>query len=306
MKLIHFFLLLLVVVVWGVNFVFVKIALDAVPPLFLCFTRFFFLSLFGIPFFKPSTLPFKWVVLYGLVMFTLQFSLMFSGMNAGVSAGLASLLLQIQVFFSILFAATILKERLNYWQLFGGLVSFSGIAIVFMNSGSGATLPGLVLVLAAAATWGGGSVIVKKMGKTQTGALLSWSSLVAWPPLLLLSLVFEDSLPLLLNFHRLSLQTHAATFFITMASTAFGFGVWNWLLQIYPLGKIAPFTLLVPIFGMMSSVVLLGESLEAWKILSALLVISGLCFILLGPRLFSRQQAIAPTLMPDANQEKMD
>lgn len=285
MKLLHIFLLLLVVAVWGVNFVFVKIALEEVPPLFLCFARFFLLSGLTIFFIQPLAVPVRWVVLYGLVMFVLQFALMFIGMNAGVSAGLASILLQTQVFFSILFAATILKENLNRWQLFGGLVSFSGIALVCMNLGASATPSGLALVLTAAATWGAGSVIVKKIGKIQTGSLLAWSSLIAWPPLILLSFWFEDSLPVLMNVHHLSWEASAAILFITLGSTAFGFGTWNWLLQLYPLGTIAPFTLLVPIFGMMSSVIWLDEPLELWKICAGILVISGLCFNLLGPRL---------------------
>lgn len=290
MKLLHIFLVLSVVAVWGINFVFVKIALDVVPPLFLCFCRFFLLNLVALFFLKPVKVPFKWIALYGLVMFVLQFALMFLGMNAGVSAGLGSILLQTQAFFSILFAATILKEKINRWQVFGGLVSFSGIALVCMNLGASATLPGVALVLLAAATWGSGSVIVKKIGKIQTGSLLAWGSLVAWPPLILLSLYFEDSFSILLNIHHFSWETHIAILFITLGSTAFGFGTWNWLLQLYPLGTMAPFTLLVPIFGMLSSVLWLGEPLELWKILAGILVISGLCFNLLSHIRYSAKE----------------
>jgi O-acetylserine/cysteine efflux transporter len=215
---------------------------------------------------------------------------MFLGMQAGVSAGLGSLLLQTQVFFSIFFASIILKEKINRWQLFGAILSFSGIAFVGLNLGASATLPGLLLVIAAASTWGLGSVIVKKMGRTQSGSLLTWGGLVAWPPLLLLSLLFEESQPILLNLQGLSMTAYITIGFVTLCSTVFGFGIWNWLVQLYPLATIAPFTLLVPIFGMLSSVILLDEALEPWKVVSGLLVISGLSFNILGARILAARK----------------
>lgn len=289
----HILLLLCVVAIWGINFVFIKIGLMELPPMLLCCSRFFLVSIPAIFFFKFPSAPKRLVITYSLVMFVLQFTLMFSGLYMGVSAGLASILLQMQAFFSIAFAALILKEKLNRWHILGALLSFSGIALVALNLGTSATLPGLLFVVAAAATWGMGCIIVKKMGKTNTAALLVWGSFIAWPPLLLLSLLFEQSHPILLNFHLLSPQTYAAMLFIALCATVFSFGIWNWFLQIYPLSTIAPFTLLVPIFGMLSSILLLGESLESWKILAALLVIGGLCLNLLGPKLFARKSDLS-------------
>ena len=124
MKFFHIFLLLLVVAIWGMNFVSVKIALDAMPPLLVCFVRFFLTSMPAVFFFKRPAVPFGWIVVYGLLMFVLQFALIFSGMKAGLSPGLSSILLQTQVFFSILFGSMILKEQVTRWQNIGALISF--------------------------------------------------------------------------------------------------------------------------------------------------------------------------------------
>lgn len=282
-------LLLFVVAFWGINFVFVIIGLQEIPPMLFCFCRFFLVSIPAICFFKRPSVPFKWVVLYSFVMFVFQFALMFSGIHAGVSAGLASILLQTQVFFSILFASILLKEKLNRWQLFSALLSFSGIALVGLNQGPNATLPGILFVLSAATTWGLGSVIVKKMGRVQSGSLLVWSSLIAWPPLLLLSFFIENGHSVLFDFHHLSYTSYLAIFFITLFSTVFGFGIWNWLIQIYPVATIAPFSLLVPVFGMVSSALFLGEPIEPWKMFAGALVISGLCLNLLGARRLAKR-----------------
>lgn len=284
MKPFHFFLVILVVAVWGFNFVFVKIGLDHVPPMLLCAARFIPVSIPAILFFKRPCVPFKWIILYTLIMFVFQFTLMFTGMKAGISAGLGSLLLQIQVFFSLLFAKVLLKEKINRWQVFGALVSFSGIFVVGWKIEAGATFLGFIFVLASAMAWGLGSVIVKKMGKVQSSSLLVWSSFLAWPPLLLFSLFFEGSSQTVMHPHELSAVAYGAILFIAFGSTAFGFGTWNHLVQIYPLATVAPFTLLVPVFGMLSSMAILGETLELWKIISAILVVSGLCLNLAGTR----------------------
>ncbi|MBX7067409.1 MAG: EamA family transporter [Parachlamydiales bacterium] len=284
MKPLHFLLVLLVVAVWGFNFVFVKVGLDALPPMLLCAARFIPVSLPAIFFFKRPGVPFRWVILYTLIMFIFQFTLMFTGMKAGVTAGLGSLLLQIQVFFSLFFAKVLLKEAINRWQVFGALVSFSGIFLVGWKIDAGATFFGFLLVIASAMAWGLGSVIVKKMGKVQSSSLLVWSSFLAWPPLLLFSLLFENSSTTVLHAHELSATAYGAILFIALGSTAFGFGVWNHLVQIYPLATVAPFTLLVPVFGILGSVIFLGENLESWKILAGILVVSGLCLNLAGAR----------------------
>lgn len=287
----HFFLLLFVVAVWGANFVFVKVGLAELPPMLLCAARFIPVSIPAIFFFKRPEVPFGWVILYTLVMFIFQFTLMFTGMKAGVSAGLGSLLLQIQVFFSLFFAKALLKEAINRWQVFGAVVSFSGIFLVGWKIEAGASFLGFLCVLASAMAWGLGSVIVKKMGKVQSSSLLVWSSFLAWPPLLLFSLFIEGSSEIVVNPHQLSSGSYAAILFIAIGSTAFGFGIWNHLVQVYPLGTVAPFTLLVPVFGMLGSMFFLGESLEPWKIISAGLVVSGLCLNLTG----TKQKELAHT-----------
>jgi O-acetylserine/cysteine efflux transporter len=76
--------------------------------------------------------------------------------------------------------------------------------------------------------------------------------------------------------------------YIVYLSTPFGFAAWSWLLSLYPVSTVAPFTLLVPVFGFFGSAVLLGEPLQNWKLTASALVISGLCVNLFGPKLVSR------------------
>jgi O-acetylserine/cysteine efflux transporter len=289
MHLSHVVLALLLVLVWGFNFVAIKEALQEIPPLLLCFLRFFLTSIPAVFFIKFPAASWRKVVLYGLSMFALQFALLFMGIYAGVTPGLASLLVQTQVFFTIFLAVVFLDDHLHRWQLIGAAVAFCGIIFVGVKVGGSATFLGFLLIIASALSWSIGNLVSKKMGHVNMMALVIWGSLVAWPPLLVLSVVFEGPARILSSLQHLSWQSSGSVLYITYLSTLFGFGVWSWLLHHYRLPLIAPFTLLVPIIAMASSVIVMGEPLQSWKIGAAALVIAGLCINLMGPRLFTKK-----------------
>lgn len=292
----HMFLALLVVLVWGMNFLFVSIGLTEVSPLLLCALRFLLASVPAIFFIKPPSSSFKLVALYGLIMFALQFGLLFLGMSIGMPTGIASILIQVQVFFSMFFAVLFLGEQPSLSQIVGALVSFSGIALVGMHFDSDISIPGFFCILAAAATWGIGNLITKqiKSEKNNLMALIVWGSFVACIPMFILSLMIEGSANFMATFTHISWKGVGSLFYIVFASTWVGYGVWNWLMARYPVGMVAPFTLLVPIIAMISSVVVLREPFLLWKVEAGALVIGGLCINILGSRFLAiRAQAEA-------------
>src|SRR5580704_2260691 len=139
----HLLLTLLVVVIWGLNFIFVKLGLQEFSPLLLCTLRFFLSSIPVVFFVKPPAgVPFRIVVLYGLVMFALQFALIFIGMYVGMTSGMASLIMQVQVFFSMFFAVIFLGEQPSIAQIVGALVAFMGIGVVAMHFDTNVSLLG--------------------------------------------------------------------------------------------------------------------------------------------------------------------
>ena len=282
----HILLALLVAVIWGVNFIFVKLALDDFSPLLLCALRFLLASVPAIFFIKPPAVPFKIVALYGLIMFALQFSLLFIGMSAGMTAGMASLIMQVQVFFSMFFAAVILGEKSSFWQIIGALVSFMGIALVGLHFDNNISVLGFVFILAAAATWGVGNLITKKIKHVNMMSLVVWGCFVACIPMFILSLAIEGPDNIAYSYQHLTATGVTSLLYIVFISTWIGYGVWNWLIGHYPVGMIVPFTLLVPVVGILSSVIFMGEPFELWKLISGLLVISGLYINVLSTRLF--------------------
>lgn len=302
MPIAHILLALLVVSIWGVNFVFVKLSLNEISPLLLLAVRFLLASVPAVLFIKRPAMPFKTLALYGLFMFVMQFTFVFFGIRIGMTPGMASLIMQVQVFFSMFLAAFLLSEVPSIWQIVGALVSFTGIGLVAMHFDNNISLPGFLLILAAAAAWGIGNLITRKNNHVNMISLVIWANFIAFFPMLILTFVFEGTSNIVYSYHHITWLGITAVLYIVFASTWIGYGIWNWLLSRHPVGMVVPFTVLIPIVGIMSSVFILGESFQLWKLFSGLLVISGLCINILGTRFFMPKISLIKNLQPEKQQ----
>jgi O-acetylserine/cysteine efflux transporter len=274
----HLLLALMTVVIWGVNFVVLKLALVEAPPIFLCALRFIFSVLPVIFFIKKPKLPWKSIAQYGFFVFAFQFFFLFTGMHFGVSAGLASAVLQIQVFITIGLSALFLGEKPTLLQIVGACFAFVGMIVVGMHVGTGTdvTWLGLIFVVLAAFSWGYGNIIAKRLNQKNALSLVVWGSLFAIFPLLFLSLVLEGPTRITSFFESMTWVSVFSVFYQAYASTLIGYGIWSWLLVRYPASSVAPLTLLVPIVGMLAAILVLGESLYMWKVWAIIFILGGL------------------------------
>jgi O-acetylserine/cysteine efflux transporter len=279
---------LAVVTIWGVNFVVIKIGLQDLPPVLFTALRFLFAALPLVFFVKRPQTSWPLVLAYGMFQFALQFTLLFSGIKLGLAAGLASLVIQLQAFFTIGLAVLLLGERPKIVQLAGALVALCGMGLVAAHLDSHATLIGFVLVVLAGVCWALANIATKKMGQVNALSLVIWGSLVAMPPLLLASWLMEGQAAWQLAAHNFSLKTLFAVLFQSYPNTILGFGIWSMLMRRYAAATIAPFSLLVPVAGMTSAALILGEQLQWWKIAAGVLVLGGLALNQFGARLWAR------------------
>jgi O-acetylserine/cysteine efflux transporter len=277
-----------VVTIWGVNFVVIKIGLQDLPPILFSALRFLFAALPLVLFVKRPRTSMGLVLAYGLFQFSLQFTLLFSGIKLGLPAGLASLVVQLQAFFTIGLAVLMLGERPKTAQLLGALVALGGMALVAIHLDGKATLIGFVLVVLAGMCWAVANIVTKKMGQVDALSLVVWSSLVATPPLLLASWLVEGGPAWQLALQHFSLKTLAAVLFQSYPNTILGFGIWSMLMRRYPTATVAPFSLLVPVAGMVSAALVLGEALQWWKLAAGALVLGGLALNQFGGRLWAK------------------
>ncbi len=280
---------LALVAVWGTNFVALKWSLVEIPPFLLTALRYTFTALPAIFFIRRPNVPWRFMALYATLVGILQFSFAYSGLRLGMPAGLSSVVVQTQVCFTFMLAVWLLGERPGPIQIVGALVAFGGIAAIALERLEPTALLPLLLMLASAACWGASNIVTKKAGRIDMLGLVVWSALIPPIPMFVLSLLFEGGfgvVPQVLD--ALTLRGALSTLFTAYLSTLFGYGVWAIMLGKYPANTVAPFTLLVPIFGIGASRLLLGETISGLEIAGSALVMLGMVVNVFGPRVWTR------------------
>ncbi|MBK8084351.1 MAG: EamA family transporter [Devosia sp.] len=286
MPLRHTLLALAVAFVWGVSFVAIRWGVDEVAPLLLTALRYSFAALPAVFFVRrPQVAP--WVLLgYGLAIGVGQFGVLFVAIRLGMPAGLSSLVIQLQVFFTILFAALFFGERPAPAQFAGAGIAFVGIGLIALDRLAEAALLPLGLTIVAAVFWGLGNSASKRAGRIDMLGFVVWSALVPPLPLFALSLLFDGPGAIGAALQHLTWRGVGAIAFMAYAATLFGFGMWAALLSRYPASLVAPFALFVPVAGIGSAALLLGESVDGLEIAGSGLVLLGLLLNVFGPRLW--------------------
>lgn len=280
----HLLMAVVVVMIWGSNFVVIKLGLSELPPLLFATLRFCFAVLPACLFLPRPAVAWRNLASYGVLIGVGQFGVLYLAMRTQISPGLASLVIQTQVFFTILLAMRLTHERLHSHQWLGLLMAASGLVVIASHTDGTTTVLGLLMVLGAALSWALANMVGKRAGRVNMLSYMVWSSVFAVPPLLLLSLLVDGPERIASSVQHLSWQGWAAVLWQSWGNTLFGFGLWAWLLARHTAATIVPMALLVPVFGMSSAAWLLGEAMPAWKLGAAALVLSGLAINLLWPQ----------------------
>jgi O-acetylserine/cysteine efflux transporter len=266
------------------NFVVITVALSDFPPLFLATLRFAIAALPALFLPRPAV-GWGMMIGIGLTLFVGQFALLFPAMAIGMPPGLASIALQVQAFITIAIAAAVLRERPTPRQILGGAIAFAGLVLIATTVGSnGVTVLGLTLALASAFFWAIGNVLLRRLGQVDMLSMISWLSVVAPLPLLLLSLTIEGPARIGAALGGASWLTIGAVLYIGVISTTFGYAVWGHLLKLYPAATAAPFSLLVPVSGTLSAALILGEAFGVVRLAGMGLILAGLAVLVIGPR----------------------
>ncbi|ATE64557.1 EamA family transporter [Rhizorhabdus dicambivorans] len=279
----HLLLALAVVAVWGTNFVVIRVALDELPPLLFATLRFCFVLLPAAFFIRRPAVSWGSLAAYGVLIGFGQFGMIYIAISHYISPGLASLVVQSQVFFTIGLAMIFSGERIRPFQLIALVTATAGIGIIVQHGDSSATPFGILLVLIAAAGWGGGNHVAKASGATNMVAYVVWSAMFAIPPLFVGSLIMEGWPAITFAVTHAGPMAWGAVLWQSVGNSMFGYAAWGWLLNRHPAATITPTSMLVPVFGMGASAMLLGEPLPLWKLAAAALVIGGLALNVLWP-----------------------
>ena len=266
---------------WGYQFVVIKVGVTEFPPLFFLALRFVAIALLLVPFVKrPTRRQIGPIAAISFFLGGLNFGLFYIGLGLG-SGSLSAVAYQLAPPFTVLLAWPLLAERPSLATSAGVVLAFVGVVVLAGEHGPSANALPLLLVVAAAFAFAVSNVLTKRYGPFDPLMLMGWSSLLTVPQVMSMSLLLEYG-------QLTSLVTADERGWLALAYTIFiggivGFGLWFWLIARCSMGRVAPFGLLLPVFALISSVVFLGDRMTPTLIVGGLLTISGVAITQVRP-----------------------
>jgi O-acetylserine/cysteine efflux transporter len=268
MKPIDVALVLGVMVFWGLNFVFGKWAVVELPPIFAIACRFTLVALILLPFVRVPRGDLLRILLLSLTLGCIHFSLFFTGLS-GLDPGLGSIVAQSQAPFATLIGAYLYKDYPGWRRWLGMSLAFIGIWVAAGEPRIGGGYFYIALCLSGSLVWAVANFQIKALGRVDNFALNAYMALFAVPMLLAVSFTLESG-------HVEAIRTASAyawfgVVYMAVVISVCTYWVWYRLLRRYEVNLVVPYSLLVPVFGVMSGVLLADDPL-GWRTIAGCLV----------------------------------
>lgn len=264
---------------WGMGFTIAKPAVTHFPPLFMMLMVYAAVAVVLILSRREKLkTPLASIILISAFAVTIQGALLFWGLRSeSMPATAANLILQTQIPFAVLLDWLIMKEKLDLKKAAGTAIAIIGVAIVI---GLPEQAPGLlpaIMIIAGAFTWSLGQVLARKLGKDDGIGLLKANALGSLPQLALATLLIEQG-------QWQAVATATWQQWVTLAFvgvTAFylAYMCWFSLLKQCRMDEAAPFLLLMPVVGIITAWLVLGETVSPVQLLGGAVILAGLAIV---------------------------
>ncbi|MCD5312206.1 EamA family transporter [Kineosporia babensis] len=290
-------LAVLVTVIWGLNFVVIDEGLAGFPPLLFVALRFVVVLIPAVFLLPRPDLPWRTLLLVGSFLSLGQFALLYASLHAGMPAGLASLVLQTQVVATVVIAAGVLHERPSVRAGIGVGMGAAGLAVVALGRSAETPLIGLTLCILAALSWATGNVLARRAAVKSGLSLTVWSAIVVPVPMVALSLIMDGPAAVGHALTHITLGNIASTLYTAVLASLVGYGIWNTLLAKYTAAQVVPFTLLVPVVGLISAALVQNEEPSFYELLGGLILLLGVAVVAIR---WPLRRASEPPAVPEA------
>ena len=262
----------------GFGFVIAKPAMQHFPPYLLMGLRFTIPALILVWWFPMPKGLFLDLFKVSFIGSTLQYGLTYNGLNI-IDASSAVLLVQLEVPFGILIAFFLLKEIPRIKNLIGLVIAFIGVFILTGAPNLEGKYFGVLLTLSGAFTWSLGAVMAKPLSKKIGAfALMTWLCVFSGPLLILISTIVNGNpIQYILSANFYSWIT---VIYLGFIMQPIAYGAWYYVLRRYPVNKIMPILLLLPVTGLLTAIFLLGEEPSKQVFLGGAIIVFGVGLIL--------------------------
>jgi O-acetylserine/cysteine efflux transporter len=277
--------LLSIAVIWGVNNILAKIAVDALPPMMTVALRFLFVLVLLIWFIRPP--PQGRLLLFFLMLAFIgpvHFGIQYTGLKLATDIAPMVVAMQLWAPASVVFAAVLLKERVSPLRWAGVAVAFLGAASMNFDPAVFAQGWALALVALASICYGFGAVLVRRLGGMDVWATQAWIALAIVPSMVGASLLFETGQI------EAALQAHwivwSALVFGGLISSIVANAFLFQLVQKYEVSRTTPYLLMTPVISFTLAAVVMHNEITPQILLGAALTIAGVLLVAIAERRF--------------------
>lgn len=250
----------LVSLCWGANFTAGKFALSHFSAFEASAWRFVIVCVALAPFaIRTPRMRMRDALALSMLYITLHFAPMFYALEMGISISSMVMISQMGVPFSCILAAIFFRDYLGPWRSFGLLVSFMGLLFITGNPDITTHQSAFAVALCGAFAWGCANSYMRIMPKYSVVSMLFWPALLAIPQLMLVSYFIESNQ--MAHLYTASLTAWLAIGYNGLISSIVGYGIWMWLLARYEVSKVVPYSLLMPVFGLLVAQLFFPEAL---------------------------------------------
>ncbi len=275
----HLALIFLVCLVWGFNFVVGKVAVEEISPMMLTGARFALLTVALLPFLKIVPGQMKRIVVVAITMGAAHFAFMFSALEISDNVSVVAIGVQLNVPFATLLSVFVLHESVGWRRWLGIGFAFGGVMVISFDPAVFNALEGMGLVIIAAFMAAVGIITMRQLAGVGVFTLQAWVAILSWPPLFLLTLMFEPQ-----EFGRMldaSWLAWSAVLYTAVGASLIGHVGMYYLLQRYEVSLVSPITLLAPVLGVVFGVTLWGDELTTRIIIGGAMTLAGVLAIAL-------------------------
>lgn len=262
---------------WGLNIIAVKMAVNQVTPMTASFLRMSIVFLVCLPWLRIVGGRMRALLLLGFLTGGLFFLVINLSLAVATNVSALAIASQLGVPFSMLLAVLVLKERIHFYRIAGVAMSLAGVCILVFDPQAANEILGLALTAVSCMIWACSSLIQRGLKGVNVLTIYAWIGLVGAATSGLLALLFEPAG--MAAIPQIPLAAFGWIAFSAIGSSVIGHGSMSWLLQRHPVSHVMPLTLASPVLSVIAASLFFHTPLTPIMILGGTIALIGVALV---------------------------
>ncbi|MEP7074312.1 MAG: EamA family transporter [Acidobacteriota bacterium] len=286
------FIWLILCLIWGTTWLFIKVGLEDLPPIGFAAARFLLASVIIFVIIKVQQIPlpktakeWRFLALTGILQFAINYSMVFWS-EVHITSGLAAVLQATITVFGLILAWFFLpNERITPQKIIAVVIGIIGVTVIFIDQlrvENWMAFLGCVGIVVGAYAAAQASILVKAKGGRMHPASLVFGQMICGLPFIIIYSLMAEGSPL--NFHW-TWKAVVCVLYLTLLGTIAAFWLYYWLLSKIESTKAMMISLVTPLIAVIVGGIVLGETIPPQTGVGGMLIIASIGLIVFRKRI---------------------